>query len=588
MMQTTPKEPEALTGQILEQRLDRRSLLRRAAAIGVAGTMMATLLAACATDDDDDDTDAPVVDPDTDDDTADEVDDADVDEEDDDDTAAPVAAGGTLNIPVNGDPTMNPFTWPNQLPAILVSKNIWSTLVKYSEDDGATPVADLASDWSATEDGLEWTFNLRDDVKWHDGEDFSADDVVFTIENILNPDVRAHFRSTILEVEEVEAPDPMTVVIRTSEPVGSLPIIMAYNINITPKHILEGQDLNEIPDYVSMPIGTGPFMVREYIHGDRLVADAFDDYFEGRPNVDTIIYRVIPDLNVVVAQLLTGELDLAQVEPLNVDTLTAAGNIDLLTRLQPSAFCLYMNNTREPFDDRMVRRALLMALDRQEIVDEILLGYGIVASSSHSPAFGPYFHEGLEPHPFDPDAAAEILEEAGWSREGGVWAKDGESLSFGLMVDAGNPTRENIALVAQQYWQDFGAEVDLEIEEWSVYIERGNANPGDYDVRTGWRITAPDPDKIPEYHSLGRNNHYGYSNPEMDALLERAKTEVDPETRVQLYHEVQEILWEDVPAGWLYYPEDILAVNQRVQGFRAIGIQDANALLYTYKVTIEE
>jgi peptide/nickel transport system substrate-binding protein len=588
-----------LTDDILEHRLDRRSLLRRAAVLGVAGTVMTTLLAACGDDDDDDD-DAPAqpgttpapADDDDEDEDEDEDDeetpepDDDEDEDEDDDDTPPATTGGTINIPLNGDPTMNPFTWPNQLPAILVGKNIWSTLVKYSADDGATPVPDLATDWDVTDDGMEWTFNLRDDVTWHDGEPFSSEDVEFTLMNIVNPDVRAQFRTAMREVSEVETPDATTAIVRTSEPVGSFLILLGYNIAMAPKHILDGQDLNEIPDYVQRPIGTGPFQVRQYAAGDSITLDAYEDYFEGRPNVDTVIYRVIPDINAVVAQLLTGELDIAAVEPVNLEAFQNVDHINLVTKLEPNTFFIAINNSREPFDDPEVRRALTLSINRQEIVDEILLGYAQLATSAYSPAFGDFYNDTIEPYPYDPDQAAQVMEDAGWSMDGGVWTRDGQPLAFNLMVDQGNPTREQIALVAQQYWQDFGAQVNLEVEEWSVYIQRGNQIPGDYDVRTGWRITAPDPDKISEYHSEGSVNHYAYSNPEVDTLMEQGKTELDHEARVQIYHDIQQILYDDVAICWLYYPEGIMAVNSRIQGLPEIGIRDV--LVYTYRVSISE
>ena len=492
-------------------------------------------------------------------------------------------SGGTLTFAMNSDPAMNPFTFPNQLPTVLLSKNVMSTLIKYSAEDGVTLVPDLAESWAVSDDGTEWTFNLRDGVKWHDGADFSADDVQFTIENILNPDVRAQFRSSLSGVTGVSAVDARTVTITTAQPIGALPILLAYNIVIAPKHILDGQDLNELPDFVQQPIGTGPFKVREIIQGDRVVLDAFEDYYEGRPKIDTLIYRIVPDINNVVAQLITGEIDLASIEPDNIQALEQAGTVQFQSALEPNTFTLYFNHRLPLFQDVRVRKALTMAIDRQAIIDQLLLGEAVLATSSHSPAFGVYYNDKIEPYPYDVDAATQLMEEAGWTKQGGVWTKDGQEFACRLMVDKGNATREQIGLALQQFLGDFGVKIELELEEWSVYIQRGNN--GEYDLRTGWRITAPDPDKTAEYSTNGVNNHYAYSNPKVDELLQQGRTEIDQAKRVEIYHELQQLLYDDCALAWLYYPKGILAVNKRVKGLPQIGVRDA--LLYIKDVTVQ-
>ncbi|MDR7522649.1 MAG: hypothetical protein QN168_09325 [Armatimonadota bacterium] len=157
----------------------------------------------------------------------------------------------------------------------------------------------------------------------------------------------------------------------------------------------------------------------------------------------------------------------------------------------------------------------------------------------------------------------------------GPQVKDGRRLAFELMVDRGNPVREQMALVTQQAWKQLGADIRLVAEEWSVYIRRGNALPGDYDARTGWRITPPDPDKTPEYTTGGVNNHYGYSNPEVDRLMAAARQTIDRRRRIELYHRLQELIYQDVPVVWIYYQTEILAMNRRVKGYPDLGIRDA-------------
>ncbi len=187
-----------------------------------------------------------------------------------------------------------------------------------------------------------------------------------------------------------------------------------------------------------------------------------------------------------------------------------------------------------------------------------------------------YTHPNLKPYAYDVSRAKRLLAEVGF-RPGpdGVLQKDGKRLAFELMVDRGNPVREQIALFVQQSWKQLGADVKLDPQEWSVYIRRGNALPGDYDARTGWRITPPDPDKTAEYTTGGVNNHYGYSNPEVDRLMAQARATTDKQKRIALYHKIQEILYNDVPLVWINYQTEILAMNKRVNGYPNLGIRDA-------------
>jgi peptide/nickel transport system substrate-binding protein len=535
-----------ISKNLLTNRLDRRQLIGRSAALGAAATVGTAV------------TSGPSV------------------------SAAQDGGSGAVSIALNGDPTLNVFTWPNQLPSILVAKNVFSTLVKYSEEDGITVVPDLATEWAVSDDGLTWTFTLREGVTWHDGEPFTAEDVKFTVDNILNPDVNAQFRNSLAGITETTVVDPQTVTITSEEPLGSLPTILAYNIAIAPKHLLDGQNLNELTEFVQNPVGTGPYRVTEIVPGDRVALEANADYFDGAPSIQSLVYRVIPDINQVVAQLQTGELDMATIEASNRSTLEGSGNVSFTSTLETSTFCIYTNNHRFPFDDATVRKAATMAIDRQLIVDELLLGEAEIATGPYSPAFGDYYNESLQPYPYDTAQAEALMTEAGFAKEEGFWAKEGERVSLELIVDQGNPVREQLAVVVQQFLQDFGFEVNVSVVEWSVYIERGSGNPGDYDTRTGWRFTSPDPDKTSEYGTDGAVNHYGYSNPEADELFKQGRTEIDHEARVDIYHQIQQIIYDDAAIIWMYYPRSIFAYNSRIQNVPEINYRDA--LLYVYKM----
>ena len=490
--------------------------------------------------------------------------------------------GGQMTLALISDPTFNPFTWVGQFSTIMAAKPVWSTLTKYEPGTMRT-VPDLATGWEPAPDGLSWTFKLRQGVKWHDGKPFSAADVKFTLENIVNPKVNALFRSNLSGLKEVQIVDDQTVKLILDKPYSSLPIQLGYNIAIAPKHLLDGQDLNTLTEYVQKPIGTGPFKVKEIAKGSHIAMEAFDDYYDGRPNLDRVVYKIIPEINTQVAQLRTGELDLALIEPAHKETLKGQQNLNFFTVEQPNTFYFPLNASREPFKDVRVRRALALASNRQLMVERILRGEAPLAAGAYGSAFGEFQNKDLKPYPYDPEKAKQLLAEAGWKPgPDGILEKNGKKMSFGFMVDKGSAVREQMALAAQQDWKKIGVETKLEVEEFNVYLKRGNSRPGDYDARTGWRITAPDPDKTAEYTTNGAFNHSMYSNPDVDRLMAEARVSSDHKKRVALYHDLQKRIYDDVPLIWVYYWTEIIALNKAINGLPQMGIRDA--LTYTHKL----
>ncbi|HVQ74538.1 MAG TPA: ABC transporter substrate-binding protein [Candidatus Binatia bacterium] len=483
---------------------------------------------------------------------------------------------GVLQIAVISDVTLNPFTLPQQLPTLMVSKVIFGTLTRYQPGDGK-PVGDLAASWKTMDDGRAWEFKLRPGVTWHDGKPFTAADVKFTLENIVNPQVKALFRSQLQGLQRVDTPDDLTARLVFKDPMPALPIVLGYNIYIAPKHLLDGKDLNTLDEFIRQPVGTGPFKFKEAVKGSHVAVEANPAYHGGAPKLHTVVFKVVPDVNSVVAQLRTGELDLAVVTANHRDTLASAPNLAFKVTVLPSTFYLALNNARWPFNDRLVRHALMHGLNRELMVQRLVRGDAPLAGGPYADAFGPYVNKDLKPYPHDVGRAKALLAEAGFTPGAdGVLQKDGKRLAFSLMVDKGNPEREQIALYAQQSWKQLGADVKVDVEEWSVYIKRGNQIPsGDYDARTSWRITSADPDKTAEYTTGGVNNHYAYSNPEVDALMAKARSTVEEGARVAIFRKLQEAIYRDVPVVWIYHQTEILAMSKRVKGYPDLGIRDA-------------
>lgn len=493
----------------------------------------------------------------------------------------------SVAFPLIGDPQPYPIVQPNLISDIMVAKTMYNTLVRFSFDDGVTPVPDLAESWTSNEDASEWTFNLRQDVTWHDGEPFTADDVVFTIEAITNPDVGSRWSSGFAGLESIEALDDYTVRFTFEEPFAPMLSVLAYNIAMTPQHILEGQDLSAPEEFRRNPIGTGPFRFVEQVLGSHLTVEANPDYHEGRPDIDRVTFRVTPDVNSQVAQLLTGELDVTwTVEPIHYERLNNADNLTLTTAQIPRWDWLPLNNSKEIFSDSSVRRALAYALDRESLVERIFGGQGEVAQGPIPQVLGWVPNDGVEEITYDPEYALELLAEAGWTQDAGgiLLNAEGEPFEFTLLADRGNPTRDQVYLYVQQAWQALGMQINIETTEWNTVLARYRR--GEYDTRLGWWVIKPDPDLYDYFHTEGDLNQIFYSNAALDELLEQGRATTDQAERAVIYNEVQQILQQDQPGIFLHYPIEVRAVNNRLQGLPEIGYRDA--LIYLHRVTIAE
>lgn len=587
-----------------ETQLSRRSLLKYTGLAGltVAGT---GLLAACGEEEDDgdddgddaaaDDTDAD--DEDGDDDADDDgADDEDVESSDDDDgdddegdeasEDSEAQEGGIWRMALHGDPSTNVVVQPGALVDILVFKTMFNNLVKYELVDGAVElVPDLCESWDVSEDVTELTFDLRDDVTWHDGEAFSADDVVFTFDVLLDPANEASGYSNIATIEETEAVDDNSVVLRLSEPDAALPIKLGYNMPMLPQHALEGQDYTEPVEYMQNPIGTGPFKFVEQSQGSHLELERHDDYFHGRPYLDGIIFLVIPDGNTRVARVQAGDADFAVIEPSQIDAVEDDPNIDVRFAPQVNYYFFAFNHEREIVQDPLVRQALSYTIDKQVIIDSFLGGSGEVATGPINPFLGDFYNPDVQEYPQDLEQAEALLEEAGWTKDddGMLVNEDGDPFQIVFNGPSNYPIMTQVMTYAEEQFRELGVDVEMEIVDWPVHLDA--YQNGDYDLLMNWWITPPDPDQYSHYHS-DSDNWWNYSNPDVDELLIEGRSTADQDERVEIYHELQEILAEDLPVLYLYYPQEVQAITTRTRGFVEMGYRDA--LTWMHLVYLEE
>lgn len=489
------------------------------------------------------------------------------------------APAGTITIPLISNPTPNPIVLPGGLSSILLDKNLFGQLVRPDVNTGA-PSPDLAQKWDISPDGKTYTFMLRPGVKWHNGDPFTADDVKFTFDLMQDKKSNAAFIHNLGPFTGTDIVDPMTVKLNLSAPYAPLLTQLAYNIMMMPKKVLQGQDINQPTSFIQNPIGTGPYKWKEFVSGDHVTLVANPDYWDGPPKIGTVIYKILPDLNTQVAQLRAGQVDIVMLEPSQIDALQNVPNVVINAASQTNYQYLSVSNSNPLFTDKRVRQALSYALDRPTLVKSVLRGKGSVANGPISPPMQWAYPQDQQAYPFDTKKAQDLLTQVGWQNQGGKLMKDGQPFKFAIMLDVGNPTRKDFALVAQQTYQKLGMDVSIDSQEFNKWYDR--SGKGDYDMYVSYWITPADPDAL--YNGYSDDNSDHYKNPTVDDLFAQGKVTTAPDTRKPIYAKLQQTLYDDQPDIFMTYPPEYRAFSKRLQGYTTLGIRDA--LYYTYTWTL--
>lgn len=482
-------------------------------------------------------------------------------------TAAPVAGepkqGGTMvwmgHQEVAG---MGPADTGPTVQAVLIY-NILNPLVYYNEFTELENV--LADSWEVADDGLTYTFNLHQGVKFHDGKELTSADVKYTYDFYRDPANATTIQGDFLGVESVEAPDDYTVVVNMSEVnAASLANWASTPIVQSEYHAQVGED-----EFRSAPIGTGAYKVKEWRPAEFTELEAFDDHFRGRPHIDTIRQDVVPEPSVRMIALQTGDADSA-VWPLLVEDsvlLEDDPGFIVFRTLANSIKHFPLNNTLPQLSEKEVRQAMMHALDRQRIIDDLWNGAAQVAHSNLAPKNTLYYNSDTKRYEFDPEKARTMLDEAGWTvGEDGIREKDGTKLSFTCTTITGDQARRPIAELAQQMLSDVGIDMQLAEAPVSSILEAMRNGTMDASLFNWTYGSTPEPDPFATLHSDGGNNFSQYSNPQMDELIEQGTQVVDPEERKPIYYQIQEIFTEDVPVLYLQFDEWMNPFSNRIKG----------------------
>lgn len=443
---------------------------------------------------------------------------------------------------------------------------LYNGLVRY--DKNLVPEGELAESWEISADNLTITFHLRKGVKWHDGAPFTSADVKFNYELYVDPKTPTAYAESFKQVTRVETPDPYTFVAHYEKPYA--PALISWGMSVHPKHLLAGQEVTK-SSLARKPIGTGPYKLADWQAGEKIVLEANPDYFEGQPYIKRVVYRIIPDISTQFLELQTGSLDFMGLAPLQFDRQTDTPAFRRLYNkfryLNFGYTYLGYNLNRPLFQDKKVRQALAYAINKEELIEGVLLGYGAVATGPYKP--DTWVHNADVPrYDYSPEKARELFQAAGWtdSDGDGVLDKNGRKFAFTIVTNQGNDLRSKTGEIIQRRFKDVGVEVKLRVIEWATFLKEF-INPGNFDATIlGW-TGGPEPDQFNIWHSskIGPRqlNFIGFKNAEVDQLLEEGRRVFPPQQRKAYYDRFQEILAEEQPYTFLYIPEALPAVSKR-------------------------
>ncbi len=422
----------------------------------------------------------------------------------------------------------------------------------------------LAESWKVEQgEQPRITFFLRRGVRWHDGMEFTAHDVKFTYDKIMDEKTNTVRRSDYELVQKAEVLDPYTFRVTYKQPFS--PGLGTWSIGILPKHLLEKEDINT-SSFNRRPIGTGPFRFVEWVTDEKIVVEANPDYFEGKPGLDRIIYRIIPETSLSEMELLTKGIDYYGVLPHQYRRMKEVDFLNIYSQPVFSYTYLGYNLVNPLFQDRRVRQALTHAINREELVQYVLYGFGAVISGPF-PNHLWYYNPNVKPLPYDPQKARALLSEAGWKdRDGdGILDQDGKPFRFKLITNSGNDIRRDVGVLVQRQLRELGIDVIFETYEWSIFL-KNFINPRHFDACIlGWGL-SPDPDDYMIWHSSQIEkgfNFISYRNPEADRLWEEGRRQYDTEKRRQIYWRLHELIAEDQPYTFLYMPLGLSALQRK-------------------------
>lgn len=473
--------------------------------------------------------------------------------------------GGTLIFArsLDAEAGLDPINAPNN-GSIFTIQQIFDQLVEVGEGD--KPVPGLAESWETSDDGLVWTFHLRD-AQFSNGDPVTPEDVKFSIERFADPEINVNYATLGESIKSVEAVDDKTVEVTLSKVDGPfLDNLAMFAAAIVPQAVYEELGPKK---FAEAPVGSGPFMVTEFVRGQRTVLEANPNYWrEGQPYLDGVTFEFVPDANTRTLQLRSGEVDVADGLPYNqVESLDASDGITVEVVNSLKWDSIFLNTSEPPLDEVEVRQALNYATPKEQILETVLFGNATVANSNIPPV--KYWDESIDPYPYDLAKAEELMAKSS--------VPDGFDLE--LKIASGDAVEKQTAEIIKAEWEKIGVNVSIVPQDFgtmfSAWLEGKGGEaatfPGDTlssDTLSDDEIAALVFDPESGLNSLGTF----YENEEVIDLLAKAKGTLDEDERAAAFAEVQQLALDDAPAVPLFFTKSVTGVRDNVNGFQTYPI----------------
>ena len=466
-------------------------------------------------------------------------------------------SASTLNLSMSSSPSrLNPIL-ANDSASSEISDWLFNGLFKYDKNGNHT--VDLAQSYEF-ETPTKLIIKLRNNVLWHDGVKFTSKDVVFTYEKIIDPKVFNSIKSNFQEVQSVKAIDDFTLEIIYKQPYFKA--IETWMVGILPYHLLKDEENLMTSSFNKNPIGTGSYKLKEFKTAQDIELIANENYFEGIPKIDKILYQFLPDPNTSFLYLKQKKLDIGGLTPIQIDRQIDDDFKNKFTIIQKPSFAytyLGFNLNNEKFKDLRIRQALSLAIDRQELVDILFFGYGKICNGPFLPDSFAY-NEKIKPITQNIEKAKELLKELGYD--------ENNPFTFEVVTNTGNDTRINTAQILQYQLEKVGVKMTIRVMEWQAFLNTV-VHPKKFDaVILGWSLGLM-PDAYPLWHSssdkLGGFNLVSYKNEKVDKLIEDGINTINREKKKKIYKEIFKIISDDLPYLFLYIPDGITVVNKEIK-----------------------
>ena len=446
----------------------------------------------------------------------------------------------------------------------------------------------LCESFEVADDGLTYTFNLRDGVLFHDGESFTATDVQYSFDYYRNPDNATITAQNYAGIDTIDTPDDLSVIINMATPNAAF-LARGATSMIVPEHHHSaiGED-----NYKNDAIGTGPWKVKEWRPAEFTELEAFDDYFGGRPLIDIFREDIVPEPSVRAIALENGEADSA-VWPIGIDDNVRLRDDPGFSTFVTSALHtnhFVLNNEKPYLSDKRVRQAMMYAINRDSLINDLWLGAAVKATANISPALEFYYEPDVKQYPYDPDQAAALLDEAGWTvGDDGVREKDGVKLAFTVLLISGDQARRPLVEATQANLKDVNIEMTIEEQPLSTIREGWNNGTNDsahYNSTYGG--ASGDPDASTSLKTGQISNQSRFSNTRVDELLDLGLQESDPEARREIYSEIQKIVAEEVPYLFIMHWDWFNFFNARIKGLPDSALTGTELYRWAHTYWIDE